>query len=819
MPSTTSRTPSDFANQSFAIRILNPKGEEVLKTAIKSDEFGGIAGELPLAGDATLGVYQIVLDRPQVGGGSFRVEEYKKPEYEVKVDAPDEPVQLGDKIIATISAKYYFGGAVQQAKVKYKVERRAHDARWYPATRWDWLYGKGYWWFASEYDWYPGFSGWGCLRPIMPWWPREQGPPEIVAQGESLLDADGKLKLTLDTLPAKLLHGNEDHQYSITAEVVDQSRRTIVGTGNVLVARQPFKVHLWLNRGYLQTGDRFEVHAAAHTLAQKPVTGKGTLILYRVTYDPSMKPQEVEAGRWELNPDEAGNISHVLTAAEAGQYRVAYKLTDALGHTQEGGQVFLVRDSGFTGKEFRFNDLEIVLDKQHYNPGEKVRLLLNTNQTDGTIALFIRPTNGVYLPPKIIRLTGKSTVEEIEVVQKDMPNFYVEAVTVAQAKIYSETKNIAVPPEKRIVNVEVLPSAKEYLPGTKGEIQLKLTDLEGKPFTGSTAVTMYDRSVEYISGGSNVPEIKEFFWKWRRDHHPQTRSSLDRGSEVFVKNGDELMQIWSEVENFGGLMAGGGMGGGMMGGGRGIPRGGRGMPMPAAAPMMMKSMARDGAAHQESDNKESGREMDGEAPATSEESESCATPVVRKNFADTASGSPTSKPTAMASPASSHHARKPDRLENPDLVNGSRHESGAGGSGRRHAQEHHGPAAGPSILRGEGRGCHLRNCPQRIRRGTDPRRQPGTRRPDSRTPRQTGAIRHAQGPFPTAGRLAREGRQRRGGDPPRESPGPHRIRCHGSEVSGLRPRDAQDGILYRHRPTGSGQAERKDQDPHGTADR
>ncbi len=26
---------------------------------------------------------------------------------------------------------------------------------------------------------------------------------------------------------------------------------------------------------------------------------------------------------------------------------------------------------------------------------------------------------------------------------------------------------------------------------------------------------MYDKAVEYISGGSNVPDIKAFFWKWR----------------------------------------------------------------------------------------------------------------------------------------------------------------------------------------------------------------------------------------------------------------------------------------------------------------
>ena len=149
--------------------------------------------------------------------------------------------------------------------------------------------------------------------------------------------------------------------------------------------------------------------------------------------------------------------------------------------------------------------------------------------------LFSRPANGVYLPPKMIRLDGKSTVEEIGVVRKDMPNFFVEAVTVADGRVYTETKEIVVPPEKRVLNVEIQPSKEAYKPGEKAQVKIKLTDFSGEPFVGSTVVAIYDKSVEYISGGSNVPEIKEFFWKWRRQHNPQTESSLERWFENLVR--------------------------------------------------------------------------------------------------------------------------------------------------------------------------------------------------------------------------------------------------------------------------------------------
>ena len=99
---------------------------------MRPDPFGGIAGELMLPEDATLGMYRLMLRQPgrSYGGGSFRVEEYKKPEFEVVVDAPSKPIQLGEKIKATLSAKYYFGAPVTDATVKYTIRRTSHDDRW-----------------------------------------------------------------------------------------------------------------------------------------------------------------------------------------------------------------------------------------------------------------------------------------------------------------------------------------------------------------------------------------------------------------------------------------------------------------------------------------------------------------------------------------------------------------------------------------------------------------------------------------------------------------------------------------------------------------
>jgi len=443
---------SSFAGRSFKVIAKNPRNETVFEKSFVADEFGGINGEFTLGKEATLGNYQLYIEH--FGGGSFRVEEYKKPEFEVTVDAPSEPVMLGEKTTAKISANYYFGAPVTEAKVKYKVLRSEHSADWYPIGLWDWFYEPGYWWFAYDYTWYPGWREWGCPRPVPFWWGwRPQPQPELVAEVEVPIGEDGTVNVEIDTAIAKELMGDVDHRYQITAEVTDLSRRTIVGQGAVLVARKPFKVFAWVNRGHYRVGDTIHANFKAHTLAGKPVEGKGLLRLLRISYDENKQPVETEVQQWDLDTNDEGRSHIQMTAARAGQYRLSYQVTDAKDHTIEGGYVFVIRGAGFDGSAFRFNAIELVTDKREYQPGETVNLMINTEQPDSTVVLFVRPSNGVYLPPKILRLRGKSTVEDIAVVKKDMPNFFVEAFTVANGKVYSETREVIVPPESRVLDV------------------------------------------------------------------------------------------------------------------------------------------------------------------------------------------------------------------------------------------------------------------------------------------------------------------------------------------------------------------------------
>ena len=323
---------------------------------------------------------------------------------------------LGEKVPATIKANYYFGGPVAQAKVKYKITRTTADERWYPAARWDWLFGSGYWWFAADSSWYPGWSSWGMHRPAAWWWGRPQSPPEVVAEAEVPIRPDGTLPVEIDTALAKAAHPDHDHRYEITAEITDQSRRTIVGTGTVLVARKPFSVYTWVDRGHYRTGDTIEAGVSAQTLDHKPVAGKGTLKLLKIAYDADRKPVETPVESWDLALTPRARRSQVMKARRPGQYRISATVDDGQGHPIEGGYLLTITGPGFDGASFRYNDLEIIPERKEYQPGETLRLLINTNQVNSTVLLFVRPSDGIYLPPKVVHLQGKSTVEEIGIV-------------------------------------------------------------------------------------------------------------------------------------------------------------------------------------------------------------------------------------------------------------------------------------------------------------------------------------------------------------------------------------------------------------------
>jgi hypothetical protein len=158
----------------FSGELYSPKGEKLWTKSLQTDEYGGCEGNWEIPEDATLGRYRVDARKPATktvatwpaATAMFRVEEYKKPEFEVS----SRPRRTGDAWAKRSRPRFKRSTTSARPSpmgtVKYKIQRTPHSQDWFPIMYWDWFYGKGYWWFATTIRGIPaGASGLAAFVP------------------------------------------------------------------------------------------------------------------------------------------------------------------------------------------------------------------------------------------------------------------------------------------------------------------------------------------------------------------------------------------------------------------------------------------------------------------------------------------------------------------------------------------------------------------------------------------------------------------------------------------------------------------------------
>ncbi len=605
-----------YANKTGKLVVTNGRGEEAIKVEnLKTDAMGSVETEFVIPKDAPLGGWNasFVYKEEGIAAVGFQVEEYRKPEYEVKVEAPSEPVKLGDKFTATVKANYFHGAPVRNANVEIIVKRSSLGERWFPVWRWDWLYGRGAWWNGSMATWHPGWSVWGCIPPDPPWWRGNRWTPdELVMKSNVPIGQDGTARIEIDTAPAKALHGDLDARYSIEARVVDASRREERGTGSVIAARKPFEIVVWTDRGYCRAGDPVNATISAATLAGKPVVGaKGTLKMLHLTTAADGKIVETEVRSFDVTTDKDGEIHHQFAAPETGQYRLAAKLSMNGAEPAKGATILNVHGPGKDDpKDWHFGPLELIADKAEHAPGETMKLRVNSDRENADVWLFLHIAGGAGREAKRVQLQGKSLEVDVPLDLRDMPNMFIEGVTVHGARVHSAVRQVLLPPVSKMLEVTLEPAKPKVKPQEKSALKVTVKDAQGKPFAGTAVLAVYDKSLEAITGGSNAGAIHENFWAWKNNYYPRGNAdslpdpvgNLHRAKEEQM----QMLGVYGYNMRFNGR--GRGFGNGFGGGGMKVSRmamadgdayADEAMPAPmtaAAAPMVAKDKAEAGEA-------------------------------------------------------------------------------------------------------------------------------------------------------------------------------------------------------------------------------
>ena len=221
------------------VTIADQDDHSLLDKDLPLSAAGAVSGDLALPATATLGYYSIRLrSGPATGDGAsdagtaqFRVEEYRKPEYQVRVTPTEARLLQGGSMPVVIDARYFFGEPVANATVKYRVYHSAH-----------------YWWDEDE----GGESEFDGNEPAEGAEDNSLGY-DAAQQTEQTgkLDANGKLTINAptqyiaDALRRDSRHlDGQDQDFVIEAAVTDQANREITGRGHFLATRGSFRIHV-----------------------------------------------------------------------------------------------------------------------------------------------------------------------------------------------------------------------------------------------------------------------------------------------------------------------------------------------------------------------------------------------------------------------------------------------------------------------------------------------------------------------------------------------------------------------------------------------
>jgi hypothetical protein len=126
----------------------------------------------------------------------------------------------------------------------------------------------------------------------------------------------------------------------------------------------------------------------------------------------------------------------------------------------------------------RFNPLEIVPDKPEYSAGDVARLQIASSNPDAYVLFTARPYGSITVgEPRFVKLENGVAYVDVPIEEADQPNIFVQATTVFDGKLYCEQKELAVPPERQVVVVDVEPNAKRVKSDANTAGRLRFSDL------------------------------------------------------------------------------------------------------------------------------------------------------------------------------------------------------------------------------------------------------------------------------------------------------------------------------------------------------
>jgi uncharacterized protein YfaS (alpha-2-macroglobulin family) len=482
------------AGKQVTVTINDPEQKPVYQKTLTASANGTIHDDLTLPPAAGLGHYFIEARTGERSmSGDFEVEEYKKPEYEVRVVPSKARVLQGDSVQAAIDARYYFGEPVNGAKVKYAVYRERY---WFPL------------WYDPDEDF--GESG----------TPDEDDGGDQVGETEAQLDSEGKLTVTIPTSVSEHKH---DYRFRVEARVTDAGGREITGKGSFIATHGSFVVNVAPQRYFYEPGSRAGFTVQARTYDSQPVATHVRLELFQ--WDFRAPDRSVVKGAAEVDIGPGGSATATLDIPrEGGSYRV--RATARTPEDREVEDFVYVWVAGEGGGIYEWDvnpSVQIVPDKKVYRAGETAKMLIVAGKPNTPV--YVSVEGRELRSYKLLRSKSSTATFEIPVTVNDEPGITVSATFVRNGNLHAGMKYIKIPPVEHQLNIAIATDKPQYQPGQTATYRVDVTTADGKPAPrAEVSLGVVDEAIYAVRRDATQDLLKFFFGRdWNR---VMTESSL-----------------------------------------------------------------------------------------------------------------------------------------------------------------------------------------------------------------------------------------------------------------------------------------------------
>lgn len=544
--------PTVLKNQAVTVSFRDANYQETSMLQLRTNEYGTFSGQFTAPSTGLTGQMQLV---SSIGGNShfFRVEDYKRPKFEVGFDPVKETYRLNDTVSVQGKAVAYAGSNVDGAKVAWRVVREA---------RFPWLP----WWYRR-------------------WWFPVQSETMEIANGTATTDAEGKFVVKFAALPDRSIAKDQKPEFSYTvyADVTDltgetQSNQTAVSVGYVSMQASVAANNGPLNENGLDLDSLKLFKLTTNNLNGEAVAATGKLkvellrspnkIFLPRLWGPTDKRSMTEAEfkkafpmmAWS-NEDEPASWAAERTVLEEsfdtgtskdvvlgkvklvpGWYLVTLTTQDRFGEKVELKQVF--KGISLSGKTLPQPAVCVLAGQklaQPFEPGQVVPLQFFTSEKTAHVLLEIEK-DGVTLRRKWLNVK-EMAVENFPVAEPHRGNLSYHYSIAMYNRSENSAGTISVPWSNKDLTIEYGTFRDKLLPGQQEEWVVKIKGPKGDKVAAEMVAGMYDASLDafapnawglnvwptswqrfsYQSGGFSVEQAQQLTYPSRPSSDPDYR--------------------------------------------------------------------------------------------------------------------------------------------------------------------------------------------------------------------------------------------------------------------------------------------------------